>query len=129
MPEFSGPVQHVELSNSLWLIPLLPLLGCVINAFFGRKLQASGFGKDLSKKLHMGSFGVTAVAVGAMTAAFLLSVFHVAKIAQLPEGDRYLYCHMWQMVRIGSVEFNFDFSLDPLSSVMILIITGVGTLI
>jgi len=33
------------------------------------------------------------------------------------------------MVRMGSVEFNFDFALDPLSSVMILIITGVGTLI
>ena len=27
MPEFSGPIQHVELSSSLWLIPLLPLLG------------------------------------------------------------------------------------------------------
>jgi NADH-quinone oxidoreductase subunit L len=129
MPEFSGPVQHVELSTTLWLIPFLPLLGCVINAFFGRKLQASRAGSDLSKRLHIGSFGVTAVAVGAMLAAFVLAVFHVAKLAGLPEGERYLYCHAWQMVRMGSVEFNFDFALDPLSSVMILIITGVGTLI
>src|SRR5438270_11165780 len=30
---------------------------------------------------------------------------------------------------MGSVEFNFDFGLDPLSAVMILIITGVGSLI
>jgi NADH-quinone oxidoreductase subunit L len=129
MPEFTGPVQHVELSTTLWLIPLLPLIGCVINAFFGRALQASAFGKDISKRLHIGSFGVTAVAVGAMLVAFLLSVFHVLKLVALPHEARYLYSHAWQMVRIGSVEFNFDFALDPLSAVMILIITGVGSLI
>jgi NADH-quinone oxidoreductase subunit L len=129
MPEFTGPVQHVELSSTLWLIPLLPLLGSAINAFFGRKLQKSSMGADLSKRLHIGSFGVSAVAIGAMLAAFALAVFHVAKIISLPHDARYLYCHTWQMVRIGSVEFNFDFALDPLSSVMILIITGVGSLI
>jgi NADH-quinone oxidoreductase subunit L len=129
MPEFIGPVQHVELSTTLWLIPFLPLVGFVINLFFGRALQRSGFGRDLSKSLHIGSFGVTAVAVGAMLAAFGLSVFHVLKLVALPPEARYLYCHAWQMVRIGSVEFNFDFGLDPLSAVMILIITGVGSLI
>ena len=129
MPEFTGPVQHVELSTTLWLIPLLPLIGCIINAFFGRALQRSTFGKDISKSLHIGSFGVTAVAVGAMLAAFVLSIFHVLKVIVLPHEARYLYCHLWQMVRIGSVEFNFDFALDPLSAVMILIITGVGSLI
>ncbi|HKQ68661.1 MAG TPA: proton-conducting transporter membrane subunit, partial [Polyangiaceae bacterium] len=129
MPEFTGPVQHVELSTTLWLIPLMPLLGCVINLFFGRKLQASGFGQALAKKLHVGSFGVSLVAIGAMLAAFALSIAHVAKVISLPHEARYLYCHAWQMVRIGSVEFNFDFGLDPLSSVMILIITGIGSLI
>jgi NADH-quinone oxidoreductase subunit L len=129
MPEFTGPVQHVELSTTLWLIPLLPLVGFIINLFFGRALQRSDFGKDLSKSLHIGSFGVTAVAVGAMLAAFALSIFHVVKLIALPADARYLYCHTWQMVRIGSVEFNFDFGLDPLSAVMILIITGVGSLI
>src|SRR5215471_11838713 len=119
MPEFTGPVQHVELSTTLWLI----------NLFFGRRLQASELGSDLSKKLHIGSFGVSAVAIGAMLVAFVLSVLHVMKLAALPHEARYLYCHTWQMVRIGSVEFNFDFVLDPLSAVMILIITGVGSLI
>ena len=129
MPEFTGPVQQVELSSTLWLIPLLPLVGCVINALFGRKLQAATALRGVSRRLHIGSFGVSAVAVGAMLAAFALAVSHVARLAALPEGARYLYCHLWQMVRIGSVEFNFDFALDPLSSVMILIITGVGSLI
>ena len=61
MPEFTGPVQHVELSNTLWLIALFPLLGCVINLFFGRRLQASNLGAGVAKSLHIGSFGVSDV--------------------------------------------------------------------
>ncbi|HEX9295568.1 MAG TPA: proton-conducting transporter membrane subunit, partial [Polyangiaceae bacterium] len=129
MPEFTGPVQHVELSATLWLIPFLPALGCLINLFFGRRLQRSGFGSDLAKRLHIGSFGVSAVAIGAMLLAFVVSILQVGRLISLPHDARYLYCHAWQMVRIGSVEFNFDFGLDPLSAVMILIITGVGSLI
>jgi len=129
MPEFTGPVQHVELSTTLWLIPFLPFLGFVINLFFGRRLQSSRVGSELAKKLHIGSFGVSAVAIGAMLVAFALSVWQVIKLDALPHEGRYLYCHAWQMVRIGSVEFNFDFALDPLSAVMILVITGVGSLI
>jgi len=129
MPEFTGPVQHVELSPTLLLIPLLPLLGAAINALFGRRLQASSAGAGLAKRLHIGSFGVSTVAIGAMLAAFALSIQHVIKLVELPEGSRYLYSHAWQMVRIGSVDFNFDLALDPLSGVMILVITGVGSLI
>src|SRR5262249_46075841 len=58
-----------------------------------------------------------------------LAVCDVGSVTALPVGERALYCHAWQMVRVGSVELNFDFALDPLSSVMILIITGVGSLI
>src|SRR6185436_6367406 len=124
MPEFTGPVQHVELSTTLWLIAFFPLIGCVVNLFFGRWLQASNFGAGMAKSLHIGSFGVSAVAIGAMLVSFALSIFHVVQLAHLPHDARYLYCHLWEMVRIGSVEFNFDFALDPLSAVMILIITG-----
>ena len=61
MSEYSGQVTHVELSATLWLIPLLPFLGAAANAIFGRRLQNSSVGKDLSKRLHIGSFGVSAV--------------------------------------------------------------------
>src|SRR6185369_8043811 len=37
--------------------------------------------------------------------------------------------HAWQMLRIGSLDVNFSFAMDPLSAVMTLIITGVGSLI
>src|SRR5262245_10425931 len=108
MPEYSGQITHVEPSlTPLWLIPLLPFLGAAANALFGRALQKSDFGKDLAKRLHTGSFGVTLVAVGAMLVAFFLGVANFAKLLSLEPGHRYLFSHAWQMVRIGSLDVNF----------------------
>ena len=106
MPEFSGPVQHVELSSTLWLIPLLPLLGCVINAFLGRKLQAATALRGVSRRLHIGSLGVSFVALGAMFASFALAVWHVARLAALPEGARFLLPPLANGAdRFGRVQF------------------------
>ena len=130
MPDYSGQITHVEPSlTPLWWIPLLPFLGAALNAIFGRKLQHSAFGRDLSKRLHIGSFGVSLVAVGAMFLAFCLGLANVVKLVSLEPGHRFLFSHAWQMVRIGSLDVNFAFAMDPLSAVMTLIITGVGTLI
>ena len=129
MSEYSGQVTHVELSATLWLIPLLPFIGAATNAIFGRKLQNSSFGKDLSKRLHIGSLGVSAVAIGAMLVAFTLVLVNFAKLVSLDPGPRSLFTHAWQMVRIGSLDVNFSFAMDPLAAVMCLIITGVGSLI
>ncbi|MGK4001689.1 NADH-quinone oxidoreductase subunit L [Sorangium sp. So ce1036] len=130
MSDYSGQVTHVHASLApLWWIPLLPLLGAVTNALFGRALQRSAFGRELSRRLHIGSFGVTLVAVSAMIGAFLLGIAGLVALVGLPPGERYLYSFAWQMVRIGSLDVNFAFAMDPLSCLMTLIITGVGTLI
>ncbi|MFT3773601.1 MAG: NADH-quinone oxidoreductase subunit L [Minicystis sp.] len=130
MSELSGQVTHLEWSlTPLWWIPLLPFLGAATNAVFGRRLQESKVGRDLAKRLHIGSFGVSAVAVGAMLLAFALAVANFVKLASLDVGHRYLYSHAWQMLRVGSLDASFSFAMDPLSGLMTLIITGVGLLI
>ncbi len=130
MSDLSGQVTHLEWSATpLWFIPLLPFIGAVTNAVLGRRLQKSTVGRDLSKRLHVGSFGVSAVAVTAMVVAFGLVVVNFVKLFGLEPGHRYLYTHAWQMVRIGSLDVNFSFAMDPLSALMTLIITGVGSLI
>jgi NADH-quinone oxidoreductase subunit L len=130
MSDFTGQVTHVEPALlPLWWIALLPFLGAATNALFGRRLQASGWGKETSKKLHIGSLGVSAVAVGATSIAFLIALANVIKLASLEPGHRYLYSFAWKMLRIGSIDANFSFAMDPLSAVMALIITGVGTMI
>ncbi|MBI4954019.1 MAG: NADH-quinone oxidoreductase subunit L [Myxococcales bacterium] len=130
MPEYSGPVTHVELAPiPLWLIALLPFVGAALNAVFGRKLQSWKGARSIEQRWHIGSFGVTAVAVGAMAGAFALALVNFVALWQLPPEHRYLYSHAWQMVRIGSLEVSFAFAMDPLSAVMTLVITGVGGLI
>ncbi|WP_437673745.1 NADH-quinone oxidoreductase subunit L [Sorangium sp. So ce131] len=130
MPDYFGQVTHVHTSlTPLWWIPLVPLLGAAANALFGRALQRSAFGRGLSQRLHIGSFGVTLVAVGAMLVAFLLGLASFLQLAALEPGERALYSFAWQMVRIGSLDVNFAFVMDPLSGLLTLIITGVGTLI
>jgi NADH-quinone oxidoreductase subunit L len=129
MPEYSGPLQSVELSSSLWLIPLLPFLGALINALVGWRMQRAAAGRDLAKRLHIGSLPVSAVAMGSVGLAFLLSVGQVVRIVGLPHDRRFLYCHLWEMLRVGTLDASFDLSLDTVSSVMLLVVTGVGFLI
>jgi NADH-quinone oxidoreductase subunit L len=98
----------------LLLIPLLPLSGFVINAFFGRKLSKSVSG-GLACLVMVAAFVVSLVA------AFDLSTSsdHAAAIQQtvftwLPSGD---------------LQIPFALTLDPLSTLMILVVTGIGSLI
>ncbi len=130
MPEFTGEITHVEFARvPLWLIALAPFLGAAINALFGRRLQAMAIYPRLQKQWHLGSLGVTGVAVGAMLVAFLLGVVSFVQVLGLEAGHRHIFTHAWQMLRIGSLDANFSFAMDPLSGLMVLIITGVGSLI
>jgi proton-translocating NADH-quinone oxidoreductase chain L len=130
MPEFTGEITHVEFAHvPLWLIALAPFVGAVINAVFGRRLQREPILKDLQKRLHIGSVGVSAVALGAMLVAFLLGLASFLQVLGNEPGQRHIYTHAWQMLRIGSLDVNFSFAMDQLSGLMVLIITGVGTLI
>jgi NADH-quinone oxidoreductase subunit L len=106
--------------SKLWLIPLLPLAGVAINGLFGR---------SLSRKV------VGAIAVGTIAIAFVLSVVAVAQLAGLPEGERHADSVLGTWIPLGplgegrTLEINWGFALDPLSAIMILVVTGVGLLI
>jgi NADH-quinone oxidoreductase subunit L len=142
MPELSGPIQHVERVPWLWLIAALPFLGALINAFFSSGL----FGKAIDTlrialadddkpkpkakpRVLASEKTVSIVAIGAMLASFLVVVWHFSMLVRLPDSQRFLLQHCWQMVRFGQLDINFDFAMDPLSALMCLIITGVGSLI
>jgi len=110
----------------LWLIPLLPFAGFLINGLLGKRLP---------KAL------VTAVALLAPLGAFL--------IALVPSIDLYLRYYVIQSggifgppkgfppvvetfgawLNVGTVHIDFTFVLDQLSLLMLLVITGVGFLI
>jgi len=95
-----------------WLIPILPLLGCAFNGLLGRKA---------------GKAAVTVVALGVMLGSLALAglAFFAAKAA--PGGRLDLFYFDW--VAVGHLKVPFGLVIDPLSSVMALVITGIGTLI
>jgi NADH-quinone oxidoreductase subunit L len=102
----------------LALIVLLPLLGALINGIAGSRLP-----KTL----------VTLVATGSILGAFLLSLGAVAELVELRErsGDdgAMLITNLWSWIESGTLTVSASFMLDPLSAVMLLIVTGVGFLI
>src|SRR5260370_1184930 len=112
-----GP-QKVVTSSILWLIPLFALLGWAINAFDGHYIQR-----------RWGKKCVSAIAIGAMAASFATALIVWIQMIALPPSDRYLVDFLWNMFTAGDVQVNLSFALDPLSMMMTLIITFVGTLI
>jgi len=105
----------------LGLIPLLPALGAIFNGLFGSKLPKPFVG---------------GVACAAMAGSFVISVFAVITMigGGQPDGAGHtlypeLYYNAWTWFEVGGLSVDFAFVLDPLSAIMILIITGVGLLI
>ncbi len=108
----------VTQAGYLWLIPLFPLIGAAINALVGWKLQQL-FGKKI----------VHRIAVTAMLAAFAVAVVAFVQMLRLPGEERFLQNTLWNMFTAGRFTADLGFALDPLSMMMVLIITGIGSLI
>ncbi len=99
----------------LLLIPLLPFLGFLVNASFGRRIGKAAAG---------------AVACGAMVASFVVSLIAVRQLVGLsPELSRAIDHRVFTWISSGDFTAAFTLRLDPLAAVMILVVTGVGSLI
>src|ERR671939_568311 len=112
-----GPtiVKHV---GYLWLIPLFPLVGAIVNALFGWRFERSG----QKRLVHVGG-------VGAMALSFAVAVRAFAQLWALDPEHRFLQNTLWNALTAGRFSFDVGFALDPLSMMMVLIITFIGTLI
>ena len=95
----------------LLLIPLLPFLGFVVNAFFGRRLPKSMSG---------------GMACAAIIAAFGVSV---ASAWSVISGHQAIEQTAFHWMASGDLSIPFSFRLDNLSTLMILVVTGIGSLI
>jgi len=98
----------------LLLIPLLPLLGFVINASLGRRLSKAASG---------------AVACGAMLVSFLVSLAAVWQLLALEPEARAISNRAYTWITSGDFSIPVTLRLDPLAAVMILVVTGIGSLI
>jgi NADH-quinone oxidoreductase subunit L len=100
--------------RTLWLIPLWPLLGSLINGLWRR---------------HLSETSVAYIACGAVGLSFFCSLIAFFALFSLPSQGRALEVVIYQWVTSGDFQAAMGFLLDPLSMVMILVVTGVGLLI
>jgi NADH-quinone oxidoreductase subunit L len=73
--------------------------------------------------------GVIALSVGSIAGSFVLACAALASLQARPEGERFLTDDLYTWIGSGSFGAEAAFLLDPLSAAMILVVTGVGTLI
>ncbi len=97
------------MSLTVWLIPFFPLLGTLLNALFGRWID---------RRAHW-------IAVPALGCSFLLSSVVFLRVWH---GDTYTG-DLFPWIEAGAFKIAVTALVDPLSAVMLVVVTGVGFLI
>src|SRR5215831_16243007 len=97
--------------QQLWLIPAFPFAGFLINGMLGRR-RANAF--------------VSAVAIGSVALSFAWVVKTLLALGTMETAYIERYFTWFQS---GDLRVGFDLSVDRLTAVMLLVVTGVGSLI
>ena len=100
----------------LALIPLLPFLGFLFNVTIGRR-SSKGVSGGVATAVMALAFGVAVSAVWTMLGSEPIG------------GVRAVEQTVFSWIASGSLDIALAFRVDPLSSLMILVVTGIGTLI
>ena len=108
-----APAEADGVLSLLWLVIALPALGAAVLLLGGRLTDR--WGHLLATALPIGSFGI--------------SVAMLVELLGRPADDRQVVQHLYTWVDTGSLHVGADLLYDPLSSLFLLLITGVGSLI
>ncbi len=100
------------MTQLVWLVPALPLAGFLINGLFRNQLSKSLTG---------------IIGCGTVLAAFVVSLLIFSEVRH--EGFQTAVVTLFDFITVGKLSIPFAFQVDQLSSLFLLIITGVGFLI
>src|SRR6202453_2515469 len=95
----------------LWLIPILPLLGFLANGLFGRRIPKAF---------------INIIAVGSVALSF---AWVVKTLLALDPIDTQYVEHYFTWVQSAMLNIGVDVAVDRLTAIMLMVVTGVGTLI
>jgi NADH-quinone oxidoreductase subunit L len=132
----------VDTSLLAWLVIALPFIGFLINAFAGAGITGGtkpsadahdhghGHGHDDHGHGHAmvkGATTVGGIATAVMLAAFVCAALIFLQVSGIQGEERRVLVPGFAW--IPGIGLNFGLNIDPLSTLMMLIITGIGTLI
>ncbi len=124
MLENFGPIQHVALA-ALWWLLVFPVAGGFVVAFLGLRWLLEF--RDDPKAPPPDRATVDRVALGTFALTCAASIAYAYQLFQRAPADRFFVTHLLRMARIGQLDVHFDLVLDPLASVMCVIVTAVAT--
>ena len=101
------------MANLVYLVPLFPLIGFLINGIFWKRMPKA-LGGVIGSAAILASFAVA------------LGVFFEVKSPSF-QGPKIV--QLFDFIQSGALNIHFDFQVDALSSLFLLIITGIGFLI
>ena len=101
--------------DNVWLIPLFPLIGFLINGLFG---------KAIKNETIIGGIGSMTV-----LGSFIVAVMTFLRLTGMPAEERVHDVKIFTWIKAGTFQADVAFLIDPLSCVMLLVVTGVGFLI
>src|SRR5690606_31438119 len=101
------------MENYIWLIPILPFIGFVIN----------GLGRHVLPKSLISILGP-----GVVFVSFILSVMVFFAVPSGSDAAPQIF-HFFDIINFETIQIPFAFQIDALTSLFMLIITGVGFLI
>ena len=100
--------------ENYWILILFPLIGAAVNGILGRRFPHPV---------------IAWLSCSTAALSFLVALLAFFSFMQLPEEQRIVTHHLFTWIQSGNFVSEFSFLLDPLSMVMILVVTGVGFLI
>lgn len=98
----------------VWLIPVFPLIGFLINGFFGKQFPEKAIG------------WIGTLAVGA---SFVVAVLIFLELLGMPPAARSVQKVAYTWILSGNLNVAVGFLVDPLSMVMMMVVSGVGCII
>src|SRR5690606_32810954 len=102
-------------TSLVWLAVALPLAGFLVNGALAlRRPQAKS--------------AVSLVGAGVLLAAFAVSLGVFVELLRSPPHDP-LVVRLWSWLPAGRLQVDLAFQVDQLAAVMLLVVTGVGSLI
>jgi len=105
--------SHTTETLLRWIV-LVPLLGAAVGGLLNRRLP-----KKVAGLLACGAVGVS----------FALSITVFLRLTRMPAAERLVSDTMATWIGFGNLQVDLGFTMDPLSAVMALVVTGVGFLI
>src|SRR4051794_6018023 len=102
------------MTTTAWLVLALPLAGAILNGLLFARIPTR----------IAGNVGTAAIA-----AAFVCAILTLLKLQDRPEDARQVVLVGWNYANTVGVDAQVSILIDPLSVLMMLVVTGVSTLI